>query len=296
MGDERPVISPRNIYLLGGILVALFVTGSFFDYTISQSLLDQTSGVGVFFAAYGEAPALLAWVASGTLFIVGRTNSSTPVHILHLLVGGGLILMGTGALIVVPMGHWGLPLAVHIVVALVLAGGTCIVSAHVAKGVARHQLLRVAVVLAAVVVIEMLVVTVVKIFWQRPRMRMIGDTDGAVFTPWWSPGYADRADLIDAGVASSEFKSFPSGHVANAATLMLLTAFTMLKDSFRRSVGLLFWIGAAWALVVAYSRIVIGAHFLSDTVVSLTITFVAVVGVYHFVFIPPRKLARHANS
>jgi membrane-associated phospholipid phosphatase len=56
----------------------------------------------------------------------------------------------------------------------------------------------------------------------------------------------------------SDYGSFPSGHTANAATLAVI-AFALLP---RAWVGV---VGAAWVLLMAFSRTYLHAHWLSDT-------------------------------
>ena len=106
---------------------------------------------------------------------------------------------------------------------------------------------------------------VVKPLWSRPRMRVIEVTPGLNFQPWWVIGNPDKWSYIAAGVIKDGFKSFASGHTAHAAIGLMLAglpaaAFTE-KPSRRRVV---FWVAAAVAALVAFGRIVIGAHFLTD--------------------------------
>jgi len=57
----------------------------------------------------------------------------------------------------------------------------------------------------------------------------------------------------------ADFGSFPSGHVANAATIAVALAFILRRV----------WVwfaGAAWVILMALSRTYLGAHWLSDTV------------------------------
>ncbi|WP_066904455.1 phosphatase PAP2 family protein [Millisia brevis] len=60
-------------------------------------------------------------------------------------------------------------------------------------------------------------------------------------------------------IIESDYGSFPSGHVANAATLA--TAAVVLLP--RLWVAL---IGIGWVLLMAFTRVLLGAHWLTDTV------------------------------
>ncbi len=113
--------------------------------------------------------------------------------------------------------------------------------------------------------------------------------DPALTFDAWQPGTPERAQLITEGVArAEEFKSFPSGHTANAATLILLTTLPALKGTLQKWSGGFFWIGVAWALYVAFSRIVMGAHFLNDVTAGLAVTFILILITYRIAFRPAK--------
>lgn len=97
----------------------------------------------------------------------------------------------------------------------------------------------------------------------------------------WSAAFFVVAQIASAGVVQvlkhlfgrarpeeiiviSDFGSFPSGHVANAATLA--TAAIIL---FPRLIVVI--VGVAWVVVMAISRTVLHAHWLSDTLAGAMI-------------------------
>ena len=89
----------------------------------------------------------------------------------------------------------------------------------------------------------------VKYFWGRVRFREL-DSAFSQFTPWYLPQ----------GITGSD--SFPSGHAAMG--WMLLALLILLTNKIQWVKCLAFVLIFFWALVLAFSRVVIGAHYASD--------------------------------
>ena len=104
-------------------------------------------------------------------------------------------------------------------------------------------------------------------------MRMIAVQPEAAFQPWWVIGSEMKDTLMTMGVAAEEFKSFPSGHSGNAACALLLSILPLICSRLKGKETMLMASGILITLMVAGSRIVMGAHFLSDITVGMGITF-----------------------
>lgn len=96
----------------------------------------------------------------------------------------------------------------------------------------------------------LLITQSLKLLWGRVRFRDL--QDAAVFTPFYLP----------AGPGTGV--SFPSGHAAMASVVLPLAVALWRRG--RRG-----WAGAltAYVIVVAYGRIAIGAHYLTDVLFSV---------------------------
>ena len=109
------------------------------------------------------------------------------------------------------------------------------------------------------------------------------DVSFYAYTPWYKPGN-------DYGVYS-ESNSFPSGHTASAAFAMLLP---MLASKSKKAAKLFipaFLLGFAYTLVTGITRLVIGAHYMTDIAAAAIIMFamtIIVVGIMN-------KLERYSD-
>jgi membrane-associated phospholipid phosphatase len=89
----------------------------------------------------------------------------------------------------------------------------------------------------------------VKYFWGRFRFREL-DAAFSQFTPWYLPQ----------GITGSD--SFPSGHAAMGWMLLALLILSVNKKQWvKYSAFILIFM---WGIILALSRVVIGAHYASD--------------------------------
>ena len=280
------LISPRNALVLSGVLLGMLIIGSIWDLQISQALYNPRNPLGIFGAAYGELPAGMALLVAGTLLIVFRSKERLGVRVGQVVGGGLLYIVGAGMVLYLPTRYLSWPILVVVLIGVVIVAATSWGVVVLAHGASRRLAIRVALALFIVVLTELILINIIKIGWERPRMRFISETDAVGFSPWWSPGTPERDALVAGGVEAEEFKSFPSGHTANATLAIMATALIPLRASLEKWSNLLFWGGAVWGIYVGFSRIIMGAHFVSDTVVGFTVTFVIILIAYRLIFPP----------
>lgn len=276
---QSAFLSPRVLLASLGIAAALMLLGSFVDYPLSCALYNETNPFAMFFAAYGEIPATLGLVAAGSLLLCGRNRQNRILGVSQCVGGTLLVLSGTLMICFMPTMYLPVSPVILAVVGLALSAGTIILVLRLARGADRAVLVRAAAAVFFVILCEMVLVNCIKAPWGRPRMRLVASNAEACFLPWWQMGGAMKDNLIAAGVASEEFKSFPSGHTANATVMLLLGLIPYLKPQLQKFRNLFLAIGFTWAGVVAFTRIVMGAHYLTDTVAGFVISLLCVYGI-----------------
>lgn len=120
-----------------------------------------------------------------------------------------------------------------------------------------------------------------KIFWGRYRYRAM-NLEGSFenFTPWYI--ICGKRDITTAqellGIATDAYKSFPSGHTCAASSIFLIALLPSLFDRLNnKCTKIVLWtIPSVYTAVVALSRIMCGAHFFTDVLISFIITFVVI--------------------
>lgn len=278
------IFEKKNCLLIGGLLCILMVIGSFFDFQISMQLFNIDSLFGMLLASYGQLPAMLCVSVAGMLLIKISKGQKKIVVILSYLFG---ILFNIFAMMGITMDpmlyipHMSIVLSVMI--AVIIVGVIDFIMWKLTQNANREQVKKVIILFLGVMFLEIIIINVIKIPWGRPRMRMI-TAQNQVFQPWWVIGSSMKDQLMSLGIAAEEFKSFPSGHSANAACAMMLGVLPIICQRLKGKENLLSFIGIMLTLTVAFSRIIMGAHFLTDVTVGMSVTFLIEVIFVHLLW------------
>ena len=118
------------------------------------------------------------------------------------------------------------------------------------------------VLLAAYISMELL-----KNSFDRPRYRtaVLGYED-ITFVPWYRPFAGAEELAAKYGIGADEFRSFPSGHsIFSMLSMCILPSLTWLFPKLRDKHITLFFCGLAFGIVIMVTRMILGAHYLSDT-------------------------------
>ena len=292
------------ILLIG---IVLFIIGAIVDKSISQAIYADAhlSGFGIIFSNLVMCLFFfLAYIVCivGALILLNKKDE----HQLWIRIVYSIIFIGGFIFLIYQSYHQlsavdmvlgkigGIIFAVTCtVVVLVLSIFT---SLHLYRAYEHKKLFRYCIILLFIIVLSNALMVIFKYLWSRPR-------------PWYVFGYegiiASHLDefknvyeptpfaIFSSSTAKEYFKSFPSNHTNNAvmivAPMLLYTKLNNRWDSDRTRL-LILGAGFIIALLTLLTRMIAGAHYLSDTSFGLILGF----SVIYFVFlIVDKKFYEH---
>lgn len=157
------------------------------------------------------------------------------------------------------------------VLAIIFIIGMCLLYLITAKMNKKHlcKMKEIAITTIVLVVIATTIVNIIKTEWGRTRFRDMVNPD-LEFTPWYLPqGFTGN-------------RSFPSGHTTQASMLIAITMFAgICKNNFCKT--MCYVLPIVSILVMACSRVILGAHFCSDVLFAMIITITLFYLIKHFV-------------
>ena len=247
----------NNKFAVGLLLIWIILATilGIYDLDISKSIVNQNSGWAKFLENYGMIPGLII-ILSGVYIYYSFIKSKSDVwsyikRVVFFLVSSGLIFHLFDIILSNSISDDFV--TDHLITFLIISFSISIlifIVLHKREQVQSAIAIRYAKVVVGMVLFGYVIfIQGVKYFWGRVRFR---DLDAAFsqFTPWY---------LLQ-GITGSD--SFPSGHAAMG--WMLLALLILLSNKNEWVKNLAFVLIFIWAVVLALSRVVIGAHFASD--------------------------------
>lgn len=291
------MIKRRHFIIVISILLICFIVGSFLDLQIAEAVFVKNDFTGLLFASFGTYPCYMgmAFLGGGLLL--------TTIKRKDLPLWGKIFSFFLSALayfLSIFIAQKDLPSVngfnnpdltpVSYAICISLSSATFIFAYFVCKKGDPKFLWNIIMVMAVVYIIGMIPVSyIIKAIIHRPRYRFLVRGDLTEFHNWWETcsNYNDFLDgtFVFEGnvITKEEFKSFPSGHSAAGAIMMMVLP--GLSSFFKKLNGKetqLFYIGFVWALACMFFRLLVGAHFLTDTCMGSLIVVVVYFIFYEF--------------
>ena len=281
-----------HLLIIIGLLLVGFVIGSFFDLQIDRALYSDGNHFGLIMASFGVYPcyAGLAFLGGGLLCTTLRRKElrlwgrSICFVLSALAYGMSIYLCGREW---PSVNGYNIPKIAPLSYAIsaVIFAGVFVGGYAICRKGDQRQLWRVLVAMTIIFVFALLPAGfLIKLVIHRPRYRYAVRGELTPFFNWWElfPAYKNFISSEDnpifrygVEITKEEFKSFPSGH---SGTGMIMTMFlSYLPYFFPKLKGketLLFYGGAAFGFLMMFSRMLVGAHYLTDTCMGSLIVMV----------------------
>ena len=256
---------------------ALFLAGTFFDETIAGTIFSPGNTV----AAVVTSTGVLPFFAAPMLFIgalyeraihSGKSKSvkivlCTVCVILAAFVG----VVGAGAVTdhnclgyIFPSLHRNIP--VIIIVSIIFEYPLFFVGYHFAKKSDDKLLVKKIIVLLIILLAAFLCMRLLKNVFNRPRYRtVVLGYEGVGFVPWYELFSGAGEFSLKYGISLDEFFSFPSGHsIISVSAVYIFPSVSWLFPKLEKRCQLLIWAGFLFGIMIMLTRMILGAHYLSD--------------------------------
>jgi membrane-associated phospholipid phosphatase len=289
--NEFKQLALLNVLMIVFYAVLLLI-GTFYDEKISEALYNPHGLVVMWISGIGAYPFFAFAVMFGGCFYE-RTLHSDLNKILKILLCILLILVitavgfiGAGALVdkdslgyIFPQLNRNIP--VILCISLVSIFPLAYSGYRLAKSTADKKLLKRIICLLLLFVIAYMFLQIVKNIFHRPRYRLaLQGFEGIGFVPWFKPflGYQDYIEQY--GIDKGEFRSFPSGHsILSTCMVIALPSLSRISSRLRDKQFQLGLLGFVISFIIILSRVILGAHYLSD--VSAGALIVSVLALFY---------------
>lgn len=250
-----------NIIIFYTAAVISLITAVFVDLKLDILLNNPENSFAIWFRNTGEMPNYLICPLAGcVLFHLCKNKILKTVGLLVNLGGSAYLGYYICKYFFIDDNNkvpFGIVFGLGIGLIILLAGKYITIPEKY-----KYPLIIIAIAGIVVLAAEISVIQAVKVLWGRVRFRdLIAAGSYDAFTAWYHPN----------GINGN--MSFPSGHTAGAGTSYLMMLLPFASDKYRQRKNLCFIIPFVYTSIVAFTRLVMGAHYLSDVTMGGIISF-----------------------
>ena len=268
-----------------GVAILGIVLGSFLDFQISSAIASPTNGLGLTISAIGPMIGFGGVAAMGGGFIAFIIKGK--YHIVFKIGFGILAACCFGVAIKYPAGEWfgingfygAAPEWIGYLIVLLPEAAFAVGGYFLFKDCQNKNMWIIFCIIIVLLLIVLFgLISTLKGIMHRPRYRLISATDAVSFHNWWEPCKNYKDLIATYGFASDNFKSYPSGHTAEASILFApITFLPLANEKFKKYQMPVFYGACGLVVLVAFARILAAAHFLSDVSTGATLMLTLVI-------------------
>ena len=253
----------KNVIFFYIVSAVALAAAAFVDLDLDIFLDNPQNPICVWLYRTGEMPARLICPLAGAMIVFTADK-------LWQKIAGAAVCLGGSAYFGYYVGKYFFVEENRLVYSIVWGVGFGLVLLIAGRWVSipekyRKVLFALAVAGIAALAAQLLCVEGMKYLWGRVRFRdLLSQGSYDAFTPWY----------VINGITGN--KSFPSGHTAGAGMSFLLMLFPFAFDGWKNKKQLCFWLPFVYTGTVAFTRLVMGAHYLSDVAAGGAIAFTSV--------------------
>ena len=120
--------------------------------------------------------------------------------------------------------------------------------------------------LIVIMLLALVTMLLLKDVFHRPRYRtVVLGYEGIGFFPWYTPFKGASAYIKNFGIDKGEFRSFPSGHsILSISLIYIIQSLTWFFPKLKKKAVVMSFAALLFGAVIMFTRMVLGAHFLSD--------------------------------
>lgn len=260
---------PYIIFFYSASVISL-IAAAFFDLKLDIFLNNPENPIAVWFRNTGEIPGRMVCPLAGAVLFYTCEGKLKKLF-------GLIVNLGGSAYLGYYLGKYFFNDEFRMPFSILFGLGTGIVILYAMRFIHIPQntatvLRKIAFLGIVIMFVQITAIEGLKYLWGRVRFRdLIAAGSYDAFTPWYKIN----------GINGN--KSFPSGHTAGAGMSYLMMFFPFLSEKWNKKYSLCFIIPCIYTSIVAFTRLVMGAHYLSDVTAGGIVSFtIVLIFIYYY--------------